>query len=110
MNTSQSSNDGDRTPGTISVAREPRDDGPRSIEAEKGFGPALVRAIAEDEKAWTLDTLLDRNPREHTISEHDLMQGIRALRAERAAIEVKQERAKARKDGVNDDDTDDTDA
>ena len=72
-------------------------------------GPSRIAAIAADETAWSLDTVMRRDPRANPVSDGELIHMVKTLRAERAAIDVKQEKAKAKKQGVEDDAKDNSD-
>jgi hypothetical protein len=67
------------------------------------LGPELLAEVTSEPANLTLDTVLSRNPSVEPPSDNDIVSLVRALRAERAAIEVKQEQKSARKQGVDDD-------
>lgn len=63
----------------------------------------MLASIAADPTAWSLDTVLRRDPSSQPLSDGELLHLVKALRAERAAIDVKQERKRAKAQGVEDD-------
>lgn len=74
--------------------------GPRKIGPPTG--PELFAAIAAEPSHWGLDEVLRRSPRAEPLTDAGLDALVKELRAERTAIEVKQEKAKAAKQGAID--------
>lgn len=76
-------------------------------------GPELIASVTQDPANLTLDAVLARDPGSHDLSDGNIVSLVKTLRAERAAIEVKAEKAKAKKQGVDDEkvvsDTDESD-
>lgn len=64
-------------------------------------GPTMLREIADNAPNFTLDTVLRRHPRANPLTDSELDDLVRVLRAERTAIDVKIEKAKAKKQGAD---------
>lgn len=96
-----------QTPGDSTVGPPQSDkQGPikrAPLHSPGATGPELIQAILAEPSHLTLDEVLRRNPKAQPLSDSELDDLVRVLRAERTAIDVKQEKAKAKKQGVNDD-------
>ena len=64
-------------------------------------GPSMLAEIAANAPNFTLDTVLRRHPRANPLTDSELDDLVRVLRAERTAIDVKIEKAKAKKQGAD---------
>lgn len=62
-------------------------------------GPDMIKVIAENVEAVSLDQLLRRNPLAQPMTDGELEGLIRSERAARTSIEVKAEKARLRKKG-----------
>ena len=62
-------------------------------------GPEMVKEIS-DNHANSLDEVLNRDPTAKPIADEEIMRQILNLRADRARIEVKIEKHKAKKQGI----------
>jgi hypothetical protein len=83
----------DSKPDTASVSTSTT---PSSAQAHGG--PTLMDRIIGDQNS--LDRFLDRDPHSHPLTDADLLELIRTERARRTEWNIKIEKAKAKKQGV----------